>query len=202
MTDHGRDYWNARYLEKGLLWTAEPNRFFPPTVEGLEPGVALDLAGGEGRNAVWLASQGWDVTMIEWSDVALERARAFAEEKGVEVDFVLQDLQAWEPQPASADLCLVCYLQTPAADRQAVWRKAVTGLRPGGRLVVIGHHSDNLTEGYGGPQSPEALYTQEEVVDVVGGDLEILRSERVDRHVENEDGEFVALDLVVVGDKR
>jgi SAM-dependent methyltransferase len=201
VTDHGRDYWNSRYSEKELLWTAEPNRFLPPAVEGLEPGDALDLAGGEGRNAVWLAKQGWRVTVLDWADVALDKGRALAGRERVEVWFTQADLRIWWPPEECADLCLIAYLQVPHEERHGVWRAAVQALRPSGRLVVIGHHSDNLTEGYGGPQSPEALFTPEEVVEVVGDDLEVLRAERVDRPVENEDGEFVALDLVVVADK-
>jgi 2-polyprenyl-3-methyl-5-hydroxy-6-metoxy-1,4-benzoquinol methylase len=67
-----REDWNARYAASELLWTAEPNRLFAAEIAGLEPGRALDLACGEGRNAVWLAEQGWRVTAVDFSDVALE----------------------------------------------------------------------------------------------------------------------------------
>src|SRR3972149_1815949 len=66
-----RHAWNERYREKELLWTAQPNRFLLEAVTGLEPGKAYDLAGGEGRNAVWLAEHGWLGTGGGWSGGAL-----------------------------------------------------------------------------------------------------------------------------------
>jgi 2-polyprenyl-3-methyl-5-hydroxy-6-metoxy-1,4-benzoquinol methylase len=69
-----REDWNARYAQKELIWTAEPNRLFAAEVEGLEPGRALDVACGEGRNAVWLAERGWQVTGVDFLDVARVRA--------------------------------------------------------------------------------------------------------------------------------
>ena len=67
--------WDERYREQELVWAAEPNRILVGAVEGLTPGKALDLAAGEGRNAVWLAQQGWDVDAVDWSDVALDKGR-------------------------------------------------------------------------------------------------------------------------------
>ena len=87
-----RDDWNARYAQKELLWTAAPNRRFAEEVAGLAPGRALDLACGEGRNAVWLAERGWEVTGVDFSDVALAKAAELATSRGVEVDWVVADV--------------------------------------------------------------------------------------------------------------
>jgi SAM-dependent methyltransferase len=194
-----RHSWNERYREKELLWSASPNRFLVEVVGGLSPGSAYDLAGGEGRNAVWLAEHGWRVTVVDWSDVALEKARALAAQRGVEVHFEAADLLDWTPRE-HRDLVAVVYLQIPPRERHAAWRTALDALAPGGALVIIGHDSSNLTHGCGGPQSPEVLYTADEVVEVIGERVEILRAELVHRPVDLDDGTTaIALDNVVVG---
>jgi 2-polyprenyl-3-methyl-5-hydroxy-6-metoxy-1,4-benzoquinol methylase len=190
--------WDERYLQKEYVWTAEPNRFVVEAVGGLEPGTALDLAAGEGRNSVWLASQGWDVTAVDWSQVAIDKARDLAERSGATgIEFRVEDLLSWSPPVASYDLVLIVYLQIPHHEREDVWRRAAAAVRPGGHLVVIGHDSDNLEHGYGGPQHPAVLYTADEVVAVLTG-LEILRAEQVIRVVENGDGRHEAIDNMVV----
>ncbi len=85
------DAWNARYDTAELVWSGEPNLFLPPEVADLEPGRALDLASGEGRNAVWLATQGWQVTAVDFSSVGAEKGARLAAERGVDVEFVVGD---------------------------------------------------------------------------------------------------------------
>ena len=82
-----------------LLWTAQPNRFLVAKSSDLSPGRALDVACGEGRNAVWLAEQGWQVTGVDFSEVALEKARRLAELRGVEAEWVQADLLDYRPAP-------------------------------------------------------------------------------------------------------
>jgi 2-polyprenyl-3-methyl-5-hydroxy-6-metoxy-1,4-benzoquinol methylase len=95
--------WNRRYLEKDLLWSAEPNRFLVDEVANLPPGRALDLGAGEGRNAIWLAERGWRVTAVEFADAAVERGRCIAAERGVEVEWVCSDLLEWIPELSRQD---------------------------------------------------------------------------------------------------
>jgi SAM-dependent methyltransferase len=200
MTDaRGTDYWNERYRQKDLVWTAEPNRFVVEAIEGLEPGSALDLAAGEGRNAVWLADQGWDVTAVDWSDVAIEKARDLAARSGVSaIDFRVADLFEWSPPLDAFDVVLLVYFQVPSPGRRTVWEKAAAAVKPEGRLVVIGHDSDNLEHGYGGPRHPDVLYSADEVVAVLDDGFEIERAEQVIRVVENDDGRHEAIDNIVV----
>jgi SAM-dependent methyltransferase len=182
------DAWNDRYRRKEFVWTVEPNRFLVDAVEGLPPGRALDLAAGEGRNAVWLATLGWSVTALDWSDVALDKGRRRAEHAGAAVTWVRQDLTRWRAPGPAFDLVTIVYLQIPDDERRAIWREAAAAVAPGGRLVVVGHDSGNLSGGYGGPSSPAVLYTADEVAAVVGGLLEVERAETVLRPVEDENG--------------
>lgn len=195
----GRDYWNERYRQKEYVWTVEPNRFLAEAVAGLEPGRALDLAAGEGRNAVWLARQGWQVDAVDFSDVAIGKAQDLAARSGAAgIGFAVHDLVTWRPPEQSYDLVTLAYFQVPSPDREQVWSAAAAAVAPGGRLVVIGHDSDNLTSGYGGPQDPAALYRADEVEAIVATDLTIERSEQVIRVVEDDDGRHEAIDNVVV----
>jgi SAM-dependent methyltransferase len=192
-----REDWNARYARKELLWTAQPNRLFATEVERLGPGRALDLACGEGRNAVWLAQRGWHVTGVDFSDVALAKAAELAASRGVEVDWVLADVLDHEPAPGAFDLVAVLYLQLPHDELARALRNAVRGVAPGGALVVLGHDTRNLTDGYGGPRDASVLFTPADVVASLDG-LTVERAETVERTVTQDDGEAVALDAFVL----
>jgi SAM-dependent methyltransferase len=191
-----REDWNARYAQKELVWSAEPNRLFAAEVGGLAPGRALDLACGEGRNAVWLAERGWRVTGVDFSDVALAKAADLAASRGVEVDWVVADVLEYEPEPRAYDLVAVLYLQLPHAELLPAVREAVNAVAPGGTLVVLAHDTTNLTAGHGGPKDADVLYTAEDVVPELGG-LMVERAEAVERTVSLPDAEAVAIDAFV-----
>ena len=186
-----REAWDEKYAAEELLWGAEPNRFLVAELDGAEPGLALDLACGAGRNAVWLAQQGWRVTGVDFSQVALAKAVALAGSRGVEVDWVEADLLGYEP-PGGLDLVVVFYLQLPADERRLVLGRAARALAPGGTILVVAHDLLNLTEGHGGPSSPEVLFTPDDVVGDLAG-LSVERAERVRRPVD----EAEAIDLLV-----
>ncbi|NJC73906.1 class I SAM-dependent methyltransferase [Planosporangium thailandense] len=190
--------WDARYASApDLVWTGEPNRFAVEELAALPPGRALDLAAGEGRNAVWLAGRGWEVTAVDFSPVAVDKGRRLADARGVRVEWVTADLLGYAPPAAAFDAVLVAYLHLPAPDRAAVLARAAGALAPGGVLVVIGHDLTNLTDGIGGPQDPAILLSPEAVVATLPG-LRIGRAERARRPVTTEDGRCVdAIDTVV-----
>lgn len=192
------EQWDRRYAGSELLWTAQPNRFLVAEVLGLRPGRALDLACGEGRNTVWLAEQGWRVTGVDFSGVALAKARSLAEARRVDPEWLQANLVEHEPERGAYDLAIVLYLQVPAAERRTILRRAAAALAPGGVLLVVAHDSSNLEHGWGGPQDPAVLYTAAHVIaDLDGEGLEIERAETVGRPVETPDGEKTALDLLV-----
>ncbi len=192
------DAWDRRYAAKELIWTSQANRFLVEEAQALTPGRALDVACGEGRNAVWLAERGWKVTGVDFSQVGLEKAGALAQARGVQAEWVVADLRQYSPQPRAFDLIGVFYLQLPADERRAVLRALTEGVAPGGALLVVAHDADNLEHGYGGPQNPAVLYGAQDVVgDLEGTGLQIERAETVRRPVETPDGERIALDSLV-----
>ena len=144
--------WDERYAATELVWSAEPNRFVREEVGGLTPGRALDLAAGEGRNSLWMATVGWQVRAVDFSVVAIEKGRRLADEladpaSAGRIDWVVADIRTYEPPEAAFDLVLLCYLQLPSPERVAVLSHAGAALVPGGVLLVVGHALANLTGG-------------------------------------------------------
>jgi len=180
------DAWDERYVASELVWSATPNRFVAAECVDLPPGTAVDLAAGEGRNAIWLAGRGWQVTAVDFSQVALDKGRRLAAEAlddPASVTWVRGDATTWQPgEPV--DLVVVAYLQLPAGQRRAAVRAGFGSLRPGGTLVLVAHDSTNLTEGTGGPQDPTVLMTADEVLaDLEGLEPRVVRAGRVAREV-------------------
>ncbi len=197
--------WDERYAAVDQVWSRGPNQFVAACLDGLDPGEALDLACGEGRNALWLAERGWRVTAVDFSRVAVERGRGLAAEAGVEVDWRAGDVLTVDlPQ---VDLVVLAYLQLPGEQRRSAVRRAWGALRRGGTFLLVAHDTTNLTEGTGGPQDPTVLYTAADVLADAGdagdaGDAEVLRAERVARLVAGGDdhggtSEQVAWDTLV-----
>jgi len=173
--------WDERYAAAALVWSAEPNRFVAQECADLPPGRAVDLAAGEGRNAIWLARRGWQVTAVDFSAVALDKGARLAGE--TEVEWVAGDATEWR-SAESVDLAVIAYLQLPAAQRRAASRHAVESLRPGGTFLLVAHDSTNLAEGTGGPQDPTVLMTAEDVLaDLDGIEVDVVRAGRVAREV-------------------
>jgi len=188
--------WDERYAGTELVWKAEPNRFLVTEVDALPPGRALDLACGEGRNAIWLAERGWDVTGVDFSQRGLDKARRLADTRGVSVKWERTDVTEYAPAPESFDLVIVMYLHLPEAARRVAFRGAAVAVAPGGTLLVVGHDITNPTAGWGGPSDVAVLYGPEDVIASLDG-LETVKAERVRRPVRTDGGEKIAIDVLV-----
>ena len=181
-----REDWNRRYAEVDSLWSAKPNRFLVAEVEGLEPGRALDLACGEGQNAIWLAGLGWEVTAVDYADVAIAKGTERAARAGVAVDFAARDLLEYRPESRAFDLVLVLYLHMSSEGLRLVLERAADAVAPGGTLVLIGHDLLNLNEGVGGPSDPDLLFTPDDIAAELP-ELEVEKAERLLRDVDGHD---------------
>jgi SAM-dependent methyltransferase len=183
--------WDERYAER-QQWSSEPNALIAELLAGLPPGQAVDLAAGEGRHALWLAGLGWQVTAVDFSAVGLGRGAA---QHGAErVTWVTADVTTWTAPPASTDLVVVAYLHLPEADTVDVLTRAVGWLRPGGRLLVLGHDVANIASGVGGPPEPSILHSVERLAPVA----ELLTVDRLER-VPRETPAGTALDTLLWG---
>lgn len=185
-----REDWDRKYASVENLWAVKPNRFLVGEVADLAPGRALDLACGEGQNAIWLAARGWDVVGVDFSEAAIAKARARAGRDGVEVEFVCSDLLAYEPAAGAFDLVLLLYLHVPPSARRQVLAMVSTALARGGTFVLVGHDLTNLTDGVGGPSDASLLYTPDEIAGELP-ELEIEKGVRVRRDVDGEERDAV-----------
>ncbi len=196
--------WDARY-RSGRQWSVEPNRFLvEQLVEHPVPvGRAIDLGCGEGRNALWLAEQGWDVVGVDQSSVAIERGREVAASASIAVDLRVGDVLTVDDQLADErgdgwDLVLLAYVHLRPEQRRRLLEVARWALAPDGTFLLIGHDLRNLRDGWGGPSDPEVLWSPKEVAaDFSPSSFVIEAAGVVERPVETEHGPRIALDTLV-----
>lgn len=196
-----KELWNRRYAQKEFVWTVDPNQFLVAEIKDLTPGRALDVGTGEGRNAVWLAKQGWQVAAIDFSDVGIDKGIKLAASENVSVNWICADASQYQVPRDSFDLIVLLYFHIPRAQQSKLIRNSLNGLSSGGHFLYIGHDLTNIEHGQGGPQDPDVLCTPEDLKrDLI--DCEIIKAEVVKRSVKVEPGHggasnLVALDTVV-----
>lgn len=195
-SDMAREAWNERYAGRDFVWTVEPNQFVEQNLADLDPGTAIDLGAGEGRNAVWLALRGWQVTAVDFSRGGLDKAARLAGDNRVSIELVEADATTYQPD-APVDLVLISYLQLPPEGRRIVLDHARSWLVPNGTLLVVAHDQTNVAAGYGGPSSVEVCYDLDETVAALDG-LDIVTATVAERVVETDEGPQTALDTLVV----
>ncbi|HEX6947917.1 MAG TPA: class I SAM-dependent methyltransferase [Acidimicrobiia bacterium] len=184
--------WDEKYrAASDRLWSAEPNLFVADRLAHHRPGRGVDLGSGEGRNAIWLARRGWQMVGVDFSTVAVERARRASSE----VSWQVADVREWEPEQ-QVDLVLIAYLQMVPEELELVVRRSATWLDPDGELFMIGHDRTNLEKGYGGPSEESVLWDLPTIKEWLGG-LEIVEAQRVRRPVETPEGVKLARDALV-----
>lgn len=167
--------WDERYAGEGYLFGTEPNAFLLSQRAMLKPGAScLALADGEGRNGVWLAEQGLRVLSVDSSEVAMNKARTLAHQRGVKLDFELADLLQWEWGEHRYDVVVAIFIQFAAPEqREEMFVRIKRCLKPGGLLLLQGYTPRQLEYGTGGPPLAENLYT-EAMLRLAFADLEIL----------------------------
>jgi len=198
------DKWNERYAGSELVWSKSANKEFVNQATGLAPGRALDLGSGEGRNAIWLAEQGWQVTAVDFSQAGTDKGQQLAggsAKSDLEIDWVVSDACDYNDE-SGFDLVAVLYLHTTKAERDRWLPNAIKMVRPGGSFIYIGHDLDNIEQGVGGPQVPEVLPNAAEITPLLGG-FDISYAGIIERHIATETGHGtggegkVALDCLI-----
>jgi SAM-dependent methyltransferase len=142
------EFWDARYASSDSIWSGNPNPVLVELVGPLRPGSALDVGSGEGADAIWLAARGWRVTGVDISQVALDRAAARAADAGEQIASLISwqqtDLFSWRPPAQQFDLVSAQFMQVPTERREALHRALASAVRPGGLLLIVGHHPSDL----------------------------------------------------------
>ncbi len=194
--------WDERYSIDDYLFGTEPAAFLVAQAHLLEPGQrCLAVADGEGRNSVFLAQQGLDVTAMDASEVGVAKARQLADERGVSVDFQIADVMTWDWAPDAYDVVVAIFIQflTPA-QRPMVFDGMQRTLRPGGRLLLHGYRPEQVALGTGGPPDPTHMYTEALLREAFAA-MEIERLESYDADIREgigHAGQSALIDLVAV----
>lgn len=196
MDHHG---WNERYAAKPQTFPLDPNRLVVEEAGPLPPGVALDLATGEGRHAVWLAGRGWRVIAADFSAVGLTKAQARGRATGLPISWALADVRLLRFPPASFDLVLAAFFAARPAERPSFYGAVARSLRPGGTFLIVGYDETNLTCGTGGPQDPDLLLSPPALAaELAALGLEVRRAETVPATAVRSDGNEVDVVNAVV----
>jgi SAM-dependent methyltransferase len=172
-------FWDQRYQSSSNLWSGHVNTHLVTEVSDLSPGVALDVGCGEGADAIWLAEQGWQVTAVDVSSVALERGAVHALEVGADVakrvTWLHADLTEWIPAAASYDLVSAQFLHLPKDQREVLHRQLAESVAPGGILLIVGHHPSDLQTTIPRPDVPELFFTASDVAAALGAEQWVTR---------------------------
>lgn len=200
------EYWDDRYAATDRHWSGNPNAQLVAQVAELAPGRALDVGCGEGADAVWLAEQGWAVTAVDVSQVALERGARHAAERAVGERITWRQIDAfeWAPPAATFDLVSAQFMYLPTReDVDALFVRLADGVRPGGRLLVVGHHPTDAATGLRSPHLAEMGFTGDDVASLLApADWEIVFVGAPQRSQRGPDGVAIAVTDAVLHARR
>ncbi|GAB4011666.1 class I SAM-dependent methyltransferase [Nocardioides ultimimeridianus] len=194
--------WDERYAGSDRVWSGNPNARLVEQASDLAPGSALDVACGEGGDAIWLAERGWDVTAVDVSPVALGKVREHAAARGVRVTTAIWDAlgEAVPGAPGAFDLVTVSFLHVPAEDFAGIYRRIGAAVAPGGRLLVTAHHPHDVESGVRRPHGDGLLFEPDRVLTTLGapGDgWEVEVADTPERVQDGPDGPVQVRDTVV-----
>lgn len=205
-----REFWDERYSSSERVWSGRPNQRLVEQTADLEPGTACDVGCGEGADAIWLAEQGWQVTALDVSVVALERTAQHALDRGVDdrVRVGEHDVLAGHPPPVPRhsdgfDLVSAHFMHVPREYFDDVYRRIAAAVAPGGRLLVVAHHPDDVESGARRPHGPDLMFPPEQLLAALGladGSSEEWEVEVADapvREQQTDDGPVQVRDTVV-----
>lgn len=174
--------WDERYSSEEYVYGTEPNDFLAAHFTKIPHGEILCLAEGEGRNAVFLARQGYNVTAVDSSAVGLEKARRLAEKFNVSIRTAVTDLADFKVKPESYNGVVSIFCHIPKATRQELHKDIVSGLKPGGVLILEAYTPAQLQFGTGGPPTDALTMELNDLQKELAG-LEILLAREIVRDV-------------------
>jgi SAM-dependent methyltransferase len=170
-----REFWDERYGGSERVWSGKPNQRLVEQTADLTPGHACDVGCGEGADAIWLAEQGWDVTALDVSRVALDRTAQHAIERGVDRRVKVGEYDVLSTHPPrhprgtrGFDLVSAHFMHVPREDFDDVYRRLAAAVAPGGRLLVVAHHPDDVETGARESHGPGLMFPPEQVLAALG----------------------------------
>lgn len=192
-TEYTQEFWDERYGSTDRIWSGRPNAQVVAQVADLAPGDALDVGSGEGADAIWLASRGWQVTAVDVSAVALERAANAAAAEGervaARITWEQRDMLSWDPGPARFDLVTAQFMHLPRPAQDSMHTRLAAAVRPGGTLLIVGHLHDELHAHI----APRFRPAEDIAATLDPADWQVLVATAIERSGTGPDGEPVTL---------
>lgn len=173
------DFWNQRFGGDEYAYGTQPNEFYKEQLEKLEPGKILFPAEGEGRNAVYAATQGWDVAAFDPSTEGKRKAELLALSKKVSIEYLTSDYENIHFPEETFDCVVLIFAHMHPLKRNEYHKKLVSYLKPGGTLILEGFAKKQIFNTTGGPQNIDMLFSKEELENDFSGfsNLEITETE-------------------------
>lgn len=183
-------FWDSKFEDETYRYGTEPNAFVKDQIEKPQPNKnkAFFPFEGEGRNAVYAASLGWDVTAFDGSRRGREKAMALAEGKDVSIEYHVADVAHYELEEEAYDLIVLCYAHMPRHMRSKAHRSLAKALKPGGKLILEAFSKDQLERKSGGPKNVELLFSKDELASDFNDLLDISLLEETDTVLDEGEG--------------
>jgi SAM-dependent methyltransferase len=192
------EFWDDRYRSADMIWSGHVNPNLAATASNLSPGTALDVGCGEGGDAIWLAEHGWHVTGIDISVVALDRAAARAAQVGHEVagriTWQFADVLSWDPAPQQFDLVSAQFIHLPRPVIESLHQRLAAAVRPGGTLLVVGHHPSDRETSIERPRIADIMFTAEQMaIDLDPADWADITTTSPERQATDPEGRTITI---------
>ncbi len=161
-----RDYrkmWDERYSQNDLIYGKEPNQYFEEIIDKIEQGKLFMPGDGEGRNSIYAAKNNWEVTSVDYSSVAVEKAKHYAQHDNVNVEIINADLSDYKYPKNHFDATGIIFLHLQSPQKEIIHANIAKSIRPGGAVILEVFSNNQLQHNSGGPRNKNALYTIEEI---------------------------------------
>ena len=176
-----KDFWDSRYSEQEFAYGTKPNIFLREQLKKIKSGTALFLGEGEGRNAVYAATLGWQVDAIDFSSSARVKALKLAEEKKVNINYEVCDLSEYQFKGNYYDLVVMIFLHLPIGLREKVFYNSIRSLKENGRIIIEAFSKQQIDNTSGGPRSIDLLYSEQDILNLVKGlNTELIETKSID----------------------
>lgn len=157
------NFWNERYAVDEYVYGIDPNQFYKEELDKLTPGKILFPAEGEGRNAVYAATKGWDVTAFDSSSEGKKKAEKLARSRGVKIQYFINSYENIQFNPESFDCIVLIYAHINPLKRNEYHKKLISLLKPGGKLILEGFSKKQIKNNTGGPRDIDMLFSEKEL---------------------------------------